>query len=106
MNDPVYVEAARALAARVLQQDRLDLEQRLTLAFRLALARPPEKKELAVLIRTYQQQKANFTRDAKAAEELLAVGESPRPTQLDVVELAAMTGVANVLLNLNETITR
>jgi hypothetical protein len=106
MNDPVYVEAARAFAARVLRQPNLNLEQQLGFAFRLALARPPEKKELAVLEKTYREQKANFAQDKKAAEELLAVGESPRPKDIDAVELAAMTGVANVLLNLNETITR
>jgi DNA-binding response OmpR family regulator len=63
-------------------------------------------KELAVLEKTYRDQKANFTQDKKAAEELLSVGESARPRDIDVVELAAMTGVANVLLNLNETLTR
>jgi hypothetical protein len=106
MNDPVYVEAARAFATRVLQQPGLNLEQQLAYAFRLALARPPEKKELAVLEKTYREQKVNFAQDKKAAEELLSVGESPRPKDIDAVELAAMTGVANVLLNLNETITR
>ncbi len=106
MNDPVYVEAARAFATRVLQQRGLNLEQQLRFAFRLALARPPEKTELAVLETTYREQKANFTQDKKAAEELLSVGESARPKDIDAVELAAMTGVANVLLNLNETITR
>jgi hypothetical protein len=106
MNDPVYVEAARAFATRVLQQPNLSLEEQLGFAFRLALARPPEKKELAVLEKTYRDQKANFTQDRKAAEELLSVGESARPRDIDVVELAAMTGVANVLLNLNETLTR
>lgn len=106
MNDPVYVEAARAFATRVLLKRDLDLKAQLILAFRMALARPPEKKELAVLEQTYREQKANFSQDRKAAEELIAVGESPRPKELDPVELAAMTGVANVLLNLNETITR
>ncbi len=106
MNDPVYVEAARAFATRILQQRGLSLEEQLAFAFRVALARPPEKKELAVLEKTYREQKANFAQDKKAAEDLLTVGESPRPKDLDVVELAAMTGVANVLLNLNETITR
>ena len=106
MNDPVYVEAARAFATRVLQQRGLSLEEQLTFAFRLALARPPGKKELAVLEKTYREQRANFAQDKKAAEDLLSVGESPRPKDIDAVELAAMTGVANVLLNLNETITR
>ena len=90
----------------MLQQRSLNLEQQLTFAFRVVLARPPEKKELAVLEKTYREQKANFAQDRKAAEELLAVGESPRPKDIDTVELAAMTGVANVLLNLNETLTR
>lgn len=106
MNDPVYVEAARAFATRILQQRGLSLDEQLAFAFRVALARPPEKKELAVLEKTYREQKANFAQDKKAAEDLLAVGESPRPKDIDAVELAAMTGVANVLLNLNETITR
>ncbi|MBK7998760.1 MAG: DUF1553 domain-containing protein [Verrucomicrobia bacterium] len=106
MNDPVYVEAARAFATRILQQRGLSLEEQLAFAFRVALARPPEKKELAVLEKTYREQKANFAQDKKAAEDLLTVGESSRPKDIDAVELAAMTGVANVLLNLNETITR
>lgn len=106
MNDPVYVEAARAFATRILQQRGLSLEEQLEFAFRVALARPPEKKELAVLVKTYREQKANFAQDKKSAEDLLTVGESPRPKDIDAVELAAMTGVANVLLNLNETITR
>lgn len=106
MNDPVYVEAARAFATRILQQRGLNLEEQLAFAFRVALARPPEKKELAVLEKTYREQKANFAQDKKAAEDLLTVGESPRPKDIDAAELAAMTGVANVLLNLNETITR
>ena len=106
MNDPVYVEAARAFATRILQQRGLSLEEQLAFAFRVALARPPEKRELAVLEKTYREQKANFAQDKKAAEDLLTVGESPHPKDIDAVELAAMTGVANVLLNLNETITR
>ncbi len=106
MNDPVYVEAARAFATRILQQRGLNLEEQLAFAFRVALARPPEKKELAVLEKTYREQKATFAQDKKAAEDLLTVGESPRPKDIDAAELAAMTGVANVLLNLNETITR
>ena len=109
MNDPVYVEAARAFATRILQQRRPRVSKKqLAFAFRVALARPPEKKELAVLARKrIAKQKANFAQGARRPRRsLLTVGESPRPKDLDAVELAAMTGVANVLLNLNETITR
>jgi len=106
MNDPVYVEAARVLAARVLREGGATLAQQLTHAFRLTLARPPARQELEVLERTFRQQHENFTQDKTGAEALLKVGDSPRPPDLDVVQLAAMTGVAGVLLNLNETITK
>ena len=55
--------------------------------------------------RTYEQQLAEFRSDAKGAESLLAIGETKLPESIDKIELAAMTAVANVLLNLNETIT-
>jgi hypothetical protein len=82
------------------------LREQLAYAFRLALARPPEASEVALLEKTFAQQRSNFAADPAAAEQLLATGESARPKDIAEVELAAMTGVANVLLNLNETITK
>lgn len=106
MNDPAYVEAARGLAQRVFAEAPTDLNRRLVLAFRHTLGRPPQTEETALLKKTFDQQLANFQGDPKSAEALLKVGESPAPTSVDKAELAAMTAVANVLLNLNETITK
>jgi hypothetical protein len=106
MNDPVYVEAARALAARALHEGGTTLRQQLTCAFRLALARTPRAEEIKVLEKTFGEQHERFATDKAAVESFLSIGESRRPKDLDVVDLAAMTSVANVLLNLNETITR
>ena len=106
MNDPEFVESARALAERVMREEPGDLTKRLTRAFRHTLGRLPQPDEIATLQHTYEQQLANFHSDAKAAESLLAVGESKPAESIDKVELAAMTAVANVLLNLNETITK
>ena len=106
MNDPVYVEAARALGARVMQEGGDQLRDQLAYAFRLVLARPPGAGEMKVLERTYREQREHFAANKAAAESLLGVGDSPRPKNLNAVELAAMTGVANVLLNLSETITK
>jgi hypothetical protein len=106
MNDPAYVEAARALAARALKEGGSKPDEQLAYAFRLALARPPGNDELDALRTAYRRHREEFSRDAKAAEALLSVGESSRPKDLGDAELAAMTGVANVLLNLNETITK
>jgi hypothetical protein len=106
MNDPAFVECARALAQRVMAEEPSDLNHRLARAFRLTLGRLPAADELATLHRTYDHQLAAFEADPKKAEELLKVGELKLPESIDRVKLAAMTAVANVLLNLNETITR
>jgi hypothetical protein len=106
MNDPVYVEAARALATRAIVEGGGDPKSRVTRAFRRTLARPPRPEEVAVLEATYRRELARFSREPEAASQLLSVGESARPEAIPAPELAAMTSVANVLLNLNETLTK
>ncbi len=105
MNDPVFVEAARALADRVMREEPKDRERRLTRAFRHVLGRAPRAEELSVLGRTLDRQLDVYRADAAAAKSLIAVGESKPSPGLDPVELAAYTAVANVLLNLNEALT-
>ncbi len=106
MNDPSYVEAARGLAERVLREEPKDHDKRLVRAFRHTLGRVPQSDETAVLQKTYAQQLTHFLEDPEAAKALLKVGDSPLPEPANPAELAAMTAVANVLLNLNETITK
>jgi hypothetical protein len=106
LNDPCYVEAARALAQRIMKDGGIDASRKLAYAFRLALARPPTKNELEVLQRIYEQQFHNFQQDKEAAKGLVSVGESPKPKDLEDSELAAWTAIGNILLNLDETITK
>ncbi|MFM7818029.1 MAG: DUF1553 domain-containing protein, partial [Verrucomicrobiota bacterium] len=106
MNDPGFVEAARGLAQRVQREAPGDLKRQILRAFRHTLGRPPQSDELTVLRRTYDTQLATFQADPEAAAALLKVGESPVPASASMPELAAMTAVASVLLNLNETITK
>lgn len=106
MNDPAFVETARGLAARVVKEEPKDSDKRILRAFRHTLGRRPESGELTILKKTYEQQLANFRQDSKAANAFLKVGDSPLPEKTDPAELAAMTTVANVLLNLNEAITK
>ena len=105
MNDPVFVEAARAFAQRVIKEGGTDAASRLRFAWRLALSRPPSKQEFAVLERALQQQLATYLADKEAAKKLVGVGDLPKSEGADDSELAAWTAVSNVLLNLNETIT-
>jgi hypothetical protein len=106
MNDPVYVEAARAFAVRMLKECSSDPEKRILWAFRTAVARSPSAEEVAVLTETLNEMRDTYKKDESAAESLLKVGESAIPADINKTELAAYTCVANVLLNLNETITK
>jgi hypothetical protein len=106
LNDPTYLEAARALAQRTLCEGGAAPGDRLTYAFRLCTARRPTAQELAILTRILDQQLLTYRQDRASAEALSRVGESERAGGLDARELGAWTAVANVLLNLDETISK
>jgi hypothetical protein len=106
LNDPTYVEAARALAQRVLREGGPDSLGRLRYAFRLCTGRLPQGREVQVLNRVLDGQLRTYRQDHQAALDLIGTGESPTPAGLDVRELAAWTAVGNLLLNLDETMTR
>ncbi len=106
LNDPTYVEAARALAQRTLLYGGTDVKSRLNFAFRLATARKPSGKEAGVLRTLLETELKFFAQNPQAAVKLLAVGESTRDTRLNPSELAAWTTVASVILNLDETVTK
>jgi hypothetical protein len=106
LNDPTYVEAARGLAQRMMTEAGRDPAQRIHFGFRLATARKPEPKEVAVLVQTAKQQLAEYRRHKDEAAKLLGVGASKYDPQLDVSELAAWTTVASSILNLDETVSK
>jgi hypothetical protein len=106
LNDPTYVEAARAFGVGILTQTSGTPEQKLTWAFQQALQRNPSVSEQKTLLTVYNQQLAAYKADTTASDALLKTGYAPLPTALDKPELAAWTHVARVLLNLHETITR
>jgi hypothetical protein len=106
MNDVQFFEAARALGERMMTQGGSQPEDRIALAFRLATSRPPRPDEMAVLLEQYQSQLEHYRGNPEAAKKVIAVGESKPAESLDPLELAAWTMVANVILNLDETITK
>lgn len=105
LNDPQFVEAARALAGRMLREGGRDPVERLAYGFRLVTARRPDQAELKVLQDLLEAQHAAFRADPAAARAFLEVGDF-RATDLDPVDLAAWATVANLLLNLDETLTK
>jgi mono/diheme cytochrome c family protein len=106
LNDPAYVEAARVLAQRVVNEGGATVDERMAFAFKLCTSRAPQAKELEVLVHLYQAQLARYQQNPAAATKLTSVGESPRPAGIDLAEWAAWTAIGNVLLNLDETITK
>jgi hypothetical protein len=106
LNDPTYVEAARAFAARILTECSGDTEQRIIWAWQQALQRNPSDDELKTMRTLLEKQLADYRADAASVDTLLKVGLVPIPQSIDHAELAAWTHIARVLLNLHETITR
>jgi hypothetical protein len=106
LNDPTYVEAARALAERLLRQGGRDAGPRIQFAFRQVLCRHPRQAELSLLEALYQKHLREYRADPRAAEDVLRVGDRPMSKGSDAAELAAWTSVARVILNLHETISR
>lgn len=106
LNDPTYVEAARAFAARVLRERQGSDDDRLAHAWQLALQRDPQPEELQLMTKLLSQHRDAYRADPDSAVALLKVGQLSVPEGIDPVELAAWTHITRVLLNLHETITR
>ncbi|MBP87746.1 MAG: hypothetical protein CMJ64_13660 [Planctomycetaceae bacterium] len=106
MNDEQFVEASRAFAQRAMIEGGKTDEERATWAFRLALTRNPTDAELAVLMEVYRTTLAKYQADKEAATKLISIGESKPDENLDPSQLAAWTLVGNLILNLDETVTK
>ena len=105
LNDPAFVEAAQALARRVVTEaPATDVDSRLTYGFRLCTARTPNDRELKMLQGLYDRELKSYAKDEAAASTL--VGGKSAPDGVAPREMAAWTVVANVLLNLDETVTK
>ena len=106
MNETGYFEAARQLGYRMLQQGGgADLE-RLRFGFRLVTARLPDAAETEILSAALAAQKARYQADLDAARKAISVGEFAVPSNVAPADLAAYTMVANLLLNLDEAVSK
>ena len=101
LNDEAAMENARALAARMLKEGGTTLQARLIYGFRTCLTRKPEAAEIERLVTLYKQQLTNFTSQPQTANKIIKESNAPNKA-----EWAALTMVANVLLNLDETLTK
>jgi hypothetical protein len=102
LNDPVFVEAAQALAIRVLQESPSSWNDRLDHAFQLVLSRRPTERERQLMTDSFQRHKAMLDSNPEAVQKLTLI-ELPGA---DSLELGAWVGVVRSLLNLDEFMTR
>jgi hypothetical protein len=103
LNDKAFVECAAALARRLMSEANGERERAIH-GFRLFVARAPTALELDQLLTLYRQSLAKYRNDPTAVKAMVTNGSATK--DIDLAELAAWTVVANVLLNLDETITK
>ncbi|MEQ8839118.1 MAG: DUF1549 and DUF1553 domain-containing protein, partial [Lacipirellulaceae bacterium] len=106
LNDPQYVEAARALAERVMKSKAETPAAKAATMFRLAAGRSATDEEILELVESYQQELKHFQDNPEAAKQLTAIGAIPPSEELNRTELAAWTLTANLILNLDEVVTK
>jgi mono/diheme cytochrome c family protein len=106
MNDPQFVEAARMLAQKLVQQHQDDTAAIIVDMFRLLTSRRPTAAETTVLSKLVEEQIAYFQQDPKRAETFLKTGDTARDPKIPAVRLAAIGMLANALMNFDECVIR
>ena len=106
LNDPQFVEAARALAERLILSGQKDPAKMIDLGYQLTTSRPASAREIKILTKLLRSNKERFQKNPEDAKQFLAIGESPRNSEIDQIDHAAWMVVAQTILNLDETLTR
>ena len=106
LNDPVYVEAAQALARRVVHEGGTQARERVSYALRLCLCRPPRAEQIDALLNLLKTETEFYEANPTKADQMATDPLGPLPKELNPAELAAWTVVANVLLNLDGVLTK
>jgi len=105
LNDPQYLEAARALGQRMYTHSQV-LNEQIAYGYRLATGRSASESTIDLLRGYFDKELARYKADNQAAQELLKIGEYKSDTSIPVETQAALTLLSNLLLNLDATITR
>jgi hypothetical protein len=106
MNDVTYLEAARKMAERMMQEGGNTIASRIARGFELATARLPNNREAEILLASFSFYRDAFQSAPSDATRYLSQGEAPRNEKLDARELAAYSAVASLILNLDAAVTK
>ena len=105
MNDIQFFEAARNFAQHVMQTNT-STDARITALFRSATGRFPSAQEAEIIRQDFDKQLASYIAKPEEAKKAVSYGESKPDEKLNPAELAAWTMVANLVLNLDEVVTK
>jgi Protein of unknown function (DUF1553)/Protein of unknown function (DUF1549)/Planctomycete cytochrome C len=106
LNDPCFVETAQGLARRMVKEGGTTVASRVSYGFRLCVIRPPSETEIQRLVVLVAQTRGDYANKRAEALQIATDPLGPLPPNMDPVDLAAYTVVANVLLNLDETLAK
>ena len=106
LNDPQFVEASRILAERIQKERPSSIEESIKHGFRLCTSRKPRDKEIELLKNLYDEQLKKFKQSPKLAYNIFKNGKKPRDKTLNLYKTAALSMVANVMLNHDEVYMR
>jgi hypothetical protein len=102
LNDPQFVEASRILAERIQKEKPSSIDQSIRHGFRLCTSRKPRDNEIELLKKLYDEQLKKFKQNPKLAYNIFKNGKKPRDKSLNLYKTAALSMVANVMLNHDE----
>jgi len=106
LNDPTFVEAARAFAARIIKEKKGTPEERVQFAWKTVLSREAKADEVALLVGLFKESAKEYAAHPEEAKKLLQVGLAPGDPEVDPLQLASWTIVSRAILNLGETTIR
>lgn len=106
MNDVQYFEAARNLGQRMIKEGGATPRERIVWLYRIVLSRRPAENEAALVQRTFEKHLAKYQANLEAAKQVISYGESKADEKLNPAELAACTMIGNLILNLDEAVTK
>jgi hypothetical protein len=106
LNDPVFVEAAQAMARRIVSEGGAGHRDRVRYGLRLCLGRPPTARQEEILVRHFEEELAHYAARRDDARKLASEPDDSPASEREIAELAAWTSVANVLLNLDAVLNR
>jgi hypothetical protein len=106
LNEKTFVQAAQAMAVKVIKEGGTDNGSRARYAFRLCTGRMPTTDELDRLLRFWNQEYAHFENDTVSAMKVASADPDNPPAEMNLHKTAAWMMVSRALLNLDETITK